>query len=157
MSHTLQDAIPDLIINRPDRHAPMRRLAFRAITVGFWSLYFYLWLPAITLGAWWLAARMGIHEFGGAPGESFDLRLLGTLGAAASIAFVLMIGWAEYNRLRFQHHVRRSSEPPVEPEATAAAFDVRSSVAAQLRVARHATLVLDGRAIVVDVHAGRPS
>lgn len=147
--------MPELIIDRPELQPRGQRAIFRALTLIAWSLYLYLWLPLATLGAWWLGVQLGLREMAGAPAPFVDIDLFALLGKAALLAMLLIIGWAEYNRLRFQGNERRGPRLIVSSEQSAIAFGVDPEIARRLRGARQATLLLDEHARVTDVRVQR--
>jgi len=148
--------MPELIIDRPELQPRGQRAIFRVLTLIAWSLYLYLWLPLATLGAWWLGIKLGMRAMAGVPAPFVDVNLFTLLGKAALLAMLLMIGWAEYNRLRFQGRERRGPRPIVTPEQSAEAFGVATELARRLRGARQATLVLDEHARASDVRVQLP-
>lgn len=144
--------MPELIIHRPQAVPRARRVVTRVLTVVAWSLYLYLWLPLITLLAWWLSLRFGIEQLRvvDAP-PAIDEALFVMLGYVALLAIVVFIGWAEYNRLRYGRRERRQAGPPVTLEASARALGLSPELAAALRQQRVATVALDARAAVVAI------
>lgn len=139
--------MPELVIDRPELQPPVQRTVFRVLTLAAWSAYLYLWLPAVTLAAWWVGMYTGMGELKIVPAPFIDGALFGLLLQSAMLAMVLMIGWGEYNRRRFQGKERRGPRPIVTPAQSAAAFGVDPEVARRLRGARHCTLLLDEHAI----------
>lgn len=149
-------AMPELIIDRPELQPRIQRTVFGTLTLLAWSAYIYLWMPLVTLGAWWLSVRIGRGEFSTSPAPFVDVELFILLLKAASLAIAMMIGWAEYNRLRFQGKERRGARPLVSPEQSAQALGVTEGVAQRLRGARHATVVLDAHALARDLREHAP-
>ena len=47
----------NLIIDKPALQALPDRLVWAAVTAVFWLIWFYLWLPWITLVAWFVFGR----------------------------------------------------------------------------------------------------
>ncbi|HBK46700.1 MAG TPA: poly-beta-1,6-N-acetyl-D-glucosamine biosynthesis protein PgaD, partial [Xanthomonadaceae bacterium] len=88
------------LIRLPDRMGHSRRLAQGALTAGAWMLYFYLWVPLLTLLAWALGLqtayiRLYLEQ------NAIDPFLLLSLPVIALVCAAALIGWAEYNRARF--------------------------------------------------------
>ncbi|NKF22577.1 poly-beta-1,6-N-acetyl-D-glucosamine biosynthesis protein PgaD [Solimonas marina] len=146
---TLDEIIPELIIERPERQAPLQRTLFGTLTLLAWLAYIYLWLPLLTLIAWWLALRTGlrVHVLSQAAGE-IDYGVLLLTAKMVLLACVLMIGWAEYNRRRFQGRERRRPIEQIDVGASAAAFGVGDHTAQQLRTARVAVVHVGEGALV---------
>lgn len=158
MSELSREArMPQLIIDRPELQAPVGRTVSRLLTLLAWTIYLYLWLPLITLAAWWVAVRIGIREVGALPAPYFvDAETLWLLGKLALLAVVLLIGWAEYNRVRFQGRERRGALRQVSLDESAQALGSTPEIAAAVRRARRATVVLDDNAAVVDLRLHEP-
>lgn len=108
-----------LIIERPDLQSWQQRFVSRTLTLVFWGVWVYLWLPVITLVGW-LAGLQRFH---------FHMIVLegyqGFLGLLAIYAVIILamagtlIGWAKYNHLRFRGVERRRARPSVSVEALA--------------------------------------
>jgi biofilm PGA synthesis protein PgaD len=144
--------MPELIIYRPHREPPAQRYVSRALTVVAWSLYLYLWLPLMTLAAWWLSLRFGIEQLRLADAPPvIDRGPFAMLGIVALSAIVVFIGWAEYNRLRYGRRERRRAVPPVTLDESAIALGVAPELAAQLRAVRVATVALNERAAAIGI------
>jgi len=148
--------MPELIIDRPELQPRGQRVVYRTLTLIAWSLYLYLWLPLATLALWWLGLTLGIRALGPASQPLVDVDLFVLLLKAALLAILLMVGWAEYNRRRFQGNERRGPRPIVSPDESAGALGAGADLARRLRGARLATLVLDEHARASDVQVQRP-
>lgn len=144
----LQLPFDDLFIHRPQLQPGLGRHIHRWLTLLAWSAYLYLWLPIATLVLWWLGTRLGISELRRYP-EFIDVELFWLLLEALGITLLLLVGWAEYNRFRFQGRDRRKHQPPVLPLATAQAMGVDALVAAGLQDARRVIVVTDQQAIPI--------
>jgi biofilm PGA synthesis protein PgaD len=143
------DLLPQHIIYKPGQQPRSRRLIWRVLTLIAWTFYLYLWLPLITLGAWWVSVRLGVEELPFAPeSPSFvGIDVFNVLIPLAAIAVILMLGWAEYNRRRFQNLERRKDTPDVTHAESAQALRVSPAVADALRRSRRALVILDQQAI----------
>lgn len=147
-----EPVMPELIIYRPQREPRARRYLSRVLTLVAWSLYFYLWLPLVTLAMWWVSLRFGFEQLRivDAP-PAIDRALFVMLGIVAVTAIVVFVGWAEYNRLRYGRRDRRRAIPPVTLDESALALGVSPELAAQLREVRVATVALNERAAAVGI------
>jgi biofilm PGA synthesis protein PgaD len=146
MNATYDDFCTQLYIHRPTLQERRSRLLFRAVTVAAWGVYLYLWLPLATLLLWWSASRLGVHELAHTP-EHIDFDLFRVVAEAFAVAVLLMIGWAEYNRLRFQGIERRKPHPPMDPLETADAMHASRGLALELQNARRVVIQLDADAV----------
>ena len=138
----------NLFIHRPALQSGAGRQLYRVLTLLAWAVYLYLWLPIATLVLWWLGTRLGMRELGSYP-ESMDVELFWLLLKALGIALLLMVGWAEYNRIRFQGQDRRKRQPPVSPLSTAEVLGVDPMVAMHLQRARRTIVATNAKAIPI--------
>ncbi len=107
-----EGADPVVIIDRPELQARWRRTVYSTITLVAWAAWMYLWLPAITLVAWFLGYRRFVGEIV-APDGGIILR--------ATLVYLLIIGamglililWSRYNVFRFRGKTRRGAGEPV--------------------------------------------
>ena len=128
------------------------------VTLGAWTLYAYLWLPAITLLAWAAGLRTAWVQsvLESASVDVDALRLMAALVVLLGCALVL---WAEQQRTRFSGADRRHRADDVTPGAVAASLGVTTDVLHGLQVARIATVHLDaaGRPVRVVGGGGAPA
>jgi len=97
------------LIHRPHSQPRLQRTLFGLFTFVAWSLYLYLWVPLATLGLWLAGLRTTYVQLYLQQNE-VSLDLLFNLVLIAAGCAGLLIGWAEYNRLRFQGVDRRASQ-----------------------------------------------
>ncbi|MEO6226493.1 MAG: poly-beta-1,6-N-acetyl-D-glucosamine biosynthesis protein PgaD [Thermomonas sp.] len=142
-----------LFIHQPRLQSKAGRNAYRLLTLLAWSAYLYLWLPIATLTMWWLSTRLGYSELQHYPGF-IDVDLFLLLLKALGIASLLLLTWAEYNRIRFQGHDRRTHLLATTPESTAAAMGVDLVLAGNLQLARQITVVTDPQAVPIALRGG---
>src|ERR1017187_7341901 len=53
-----QTEMKDFIIDRPSLQTARQRLIYGSVTLGFWVLWIYLWLPIVGLIGWALGIRI---------------------------------------------------------------------------------------------------
>lgn len=99
----------DLIIEDPALQSTGQKVLYGTLTLAFWALWFYLWLPLITLVGW----SLGVFQFVDimVVREGFDA-LRGVLWIYLIIIAAMggaLIAWALYNRLRFSGRERRTA------------------------------------------------
>lgn len=134
------------------------RGVFGTVTAGAWTLYAYLWLPAITLVAWAAGLRTAwvrsVLERSSVDGDA--MRLMVALVVVLGCALVL---WAEQQRRRFTGVERRQRADDVAPAAVAAALGVADEVVHALQDAVVAAVHLDadGRPVRVAQLAAPPA
>jgi biofilm PGA synthesis protein PgaD len=117
-----------ILIQRPERQHPARRLLFTTATLMAWMVWISLWLPLATLVAWGLGLRasyveMVVREHGHG---GHDLAALLALAVACAL---LMFSWSSYNYLRFAHLERRRRSRAVDRRAIAAALGIQQETA----------------------------
>lgn len=102
-----------LIIEKPELQTNVQRYGWTTVTFAFWAIYIYLWLPLITLVAWWVGVKLfhlhmiQLHGYEG---------LVDKLGLYSVIIFIVsitLIGWAEIDRMRFKNQLRRTDHTPI--------------------------------------------
>lgn len=120
----------------------VRRGVFGTVTAGAWTLYAYLWLPAITLVAWGLGLRTAwvrsVLE-----SSSVDATTMWLMAALVVLLGCALVLWAERQRTRFTGVERRRRTDDVAPAAVAASLGVTAEVVHALQVAGVATVHLD--------------
>jgi biofilm PGA synthesis protein PgaD len=93
---------------------------FGSVTVLFWALWIYLWLPVLAAIGWLLGIKIAYHEMVMRQGY---IELVHQLGLYAFIIFCLggsLLIWAYYNYFRFRGIERRKERPRVTLEETSA-------------------------------------
>lgn len=132
---------PD-IIYRPDLLPKRRRMMFSGITLLAWFVWFYLFLPLISLGAWWI----GIESFSTYMLEpvtrSYLLSLTG-YAIVVAVTALIIISWSRYNQARFGGPDRRKPMPPVTQEMIAQRFRVDEAMLEKIQNARTIDLNFD--------------
>lgn len=132
---------PD-IIYRPDLLPKRRRVMFSGITLLAWFVWFYLFLPLISLAAWW----MGIETFSVYMLEPVTRGyLLSLTGYAVVVAVtaLMIVSWSRYNQVRFGGPDRRQPMPPVTQEMISQRFRVDEAMLEKIQNARTLDLNFD--------------
>ncbi|GHA73575.1 poly-beta-1,6-N-acetyl-D-glucosamine biosynthesis protein PgaD [Cognatilysobacter bugurensis] len=131
------------------------RTAWGMVTLGFWVAYLYLWLPAATLAMWAAGVRLAVMELY-LHQHKIDVFLLSVLPLLAVMTGVLLIGWAEINRVWFVGKERRGQVPNVSIDRVAAALQTPQPIAHALQELKIAVLQMDTDAIPYMVVDGAP-
>lgn len=139
-----------VLIYSPQNQSNVQRGLYGTLTLVAWAVYFYLVLPLITLLLWWVGLRGSYIQLW-LPESGFDRTLAFTLPVLAVVCALVLIGWAEINRARFQNRERRSHTGDAGLEEIAAALGASAPFAERLRGARVATLSLDEQAGLSDI------
>ncbi|TQM10410.1 biofilm PGA synthesis protein PgaD [Pseudoxanthomonas sp. 3HH-4] len=95
------------LIRKPMKQPRLQRAAWGFVTLGFWMVYVYLWTPLATLLLWLLGFRTAFFELY-VREHAIEPFLLFSLPLLAVACALMLIAWAEYNRLRFSRVDRRS-------------------------------------------------
>lgn len=133
------------IIDHPERQGTARRTAYGTLTAAAWVLYFYLWLPLVTLVAWVLGARTGYDRMY-LEQNAIDPFLLLALPVIALICGAVLLAWAEYNRARFAGKERRHAAANTGIADVATQLGADPATADTIRGARVVTITLDDQA-----------
>ena len=123
-----------LIIDRPELQSNAQRYGWGSITFIFWLFYIYLWLPLITLAAWWIGAKLFNLHMIQLSGYTGLLDKLGLYAAIIIIIGALLIGWAKIEHLRFKDKPRRKDSFAVTDREVAKKYNLQESQLAQLRL-----------------------
>ncbi len=103
----------NFIIESPKLQTLRLKYSSTLLTLIFWVLWFYLWVPLITLGGWWLQISFFENEI---LIESGLDAFLNVLPVFIAIIFTLngtLALWAYYNFSRFKGMDRRKLLPAV--------------------------------------------
>ncbi|CAN5803427.1 hypothetical protein BH23GEM11_BH23GEM11_18690 [soil metagenome] len=121
--------LPDrrgLIIERPDLQRRGERVVYGTVTAVAWVLWAYLWLPLVTLVAWYFGVRTFIREV-----VIPDRITLLATGATYLLVIVLLGGglllWSRYNLRRFGGEDRRAASAPLDGAQIGAWFGIPAS------------------------------
>jgi len=143
---------PPIIDHMPAR-GPRRRFASGALTAAAWTVYAWLWVPLITAVAWFVGVRTAYLRLYMYENE-IDAFLLLSLPVIALVCGILLIGWAEYNRVRFANADRRKRRVKTDHEQVRIGLGASAALAARLRDGRIVRLALDDDARPVAVTSG---
>ena len=96
-----------LIIVPPSLQTLRQRYANAALTLFFWALWLYLWIPFISLIAWLFGIEIFYEEIILMEGYRLLLELFIWYGAVIFLISLLFLSWARYNQFRFRGKDRR--------------------------------------------------
>ncbi len=131
-----------LIIERPDLQPPGQRVAYRVVTAIAWVVWGYLWLPLITLLAWFFGVRRFVREIV-VPEKSFFL----ATGSVYIIVILTLAGtlvlWSRYNLARFGGRDRRRHPEPLTRDEIESHFNLPDTAIDVLRSHRSTVVEYD--------------
>lgn len=133
------------LIRKPHHQPRLRRTAWGFVTLTFWGFYFYLWAPLVTAVSWLFGGQLAwlqLYEYR----QSVDPFIVIALPAMLVSCSLLLIAWAEYNRLRFAGRERRNPREDVSREEIARDLGASPALAAQLVGSKAVTLYMDDEA-----------
>ncbi len=143
---------PAPLIHRPERQQRLARRLWQLVTALCWAAYLYLWLPLFTLLLWFLGIEIAVYELYQRR-DQVDPFVLLTLPLLALFCGLLLIGWAEYNRLRFQGRERRQPRAHVGRREIAEVLGAGPAVADAMVVHKIQVLHMDEHARPVSTRA----
>jgi len=108
-------AMKSPIIERSDLQSPRQRTLSGALTLAFWALWFYLWLPVLALLAWALGVQQAFKYMVVLGGYHEVIRLLGLYSLIILLLGGGLVLWASYNIIRFHGVERRTANLPITP------------------------------------------
>lgn len=133
----IPDNYPDcLIIERPDLKSKSKWVGESVLTLFFWGFWFYLWLPLISLIAWWLGFQFFYYqmlELGGLTGFIDQLHVF-----ASGVGFFSMSisGWSIYNLRKYGSRTRRKGSPGVDKRKLSTTFSLPEDILKRMQKAK---------------------
>ena len=144
-----------LIIDKPGLQSARQRVLYGSMTVLFWALWIYLWLPVLAVVGWVLGLRIAYFQMVVLNGYAGLLHLLRFyLTVIAGLGGSLLI-WAYYNFFRFRGTNRRSHVPKVGVDETSRHYGIDPAVVAGWIDSRRVTLYHDANGKLLAHPPGR--
>ena len=122
-----------MIIENSKLQPKMLRSAWLAMTMLLWLVYAYLWLPLISLFAWWLGYKTFKYHMITLNGISGFENLLFVYLIIIMILGSFLLGWARLEKSRFKNKSRRSVAKAVNNHALASYFKVAEPTLATMQ------------------------
>ena len=104
----------NFIIDTPKLQTLRLKYTSALITLIFWIIWFYLWVPLITLAGWWFQLKFFQQEMLVVDGLDAFLDVLPVFIAITLALNSTLAIWALYNFIRFKGMDRRKGLPPVQ-------------------------------------------
>ncbi len=146
-----------LIIDRPELQSNVHRYGWAFITFIFWLFYVYLWLPLMTLVAWWIGAELFNIHFIELHGYAGLHDKLGLYGAIIFIISAILIGWAKIEHLRFKDKPRRKGSVAVTDKEIAKKYNLQESQLAHLRLEKSVIVHFSEKGTIARITGFSPS
>jgi biofilm PGA synthesis protein PgaD len=120
-----------LIIDQPRLQGRTQRVVSGTVTAVAWFVWAYLWLPLVTLVAWYFGVRSFVREVF-IPDSSTVVWTGVTYLVVIFLLGVVLLTWSRYNLRRFGGAERRAATPPLTAEEVTAWFGISRETLATL-------------------------
>jgi biofilm PGA synthesis protein PgaD len=112
-SSNRRNVVNKMIIEKPELQTSVQRYGWSTVTFAFWMLYVYLWIPLLTLIAWWIGVKLFNYHMIELNGYKGLIDQLGLYSVIVVMLSITLIGWAEIDRMRFKNQIRRVDHLPL--------------------------------------------
>lgn len=122
-----------MIIENKQLQSKTVKSAWLSVTLLMWFIYAYLWLPLISLVAWWFGYQtftfhmITLDGIAGVKTLLADYFLIGVLFCSA------LLVWARVEKFRFEKSARRSKVEPVKNQSVAQYFKLNEVMLTQMQ------------------------
>ena len=144
-------ALKSPLIERPDLQSRSQRTLYGALTLVFWALWLYLWVPLLALLAWSLGVQQAYKYMVVLGGYRDVLNLLGFYALVILLLGGGLVLWAVYNIIRFRGVERRTAAPPVTPAESGREFGQDPAAVARWQSAQRLYVTHDERGRIARV------
>jgi len=104
----------DPVINKPQLQGKNQRYIYTVITLLFWLVWIYLWLPLLSLAAWAVGFEFFYQHMIILEGLDGLIDLLGLYLLVIFILGTALLFWASYNLIRFRGKDKRKLQVPID-------------------------------------------
>lgn len=125
-----------LIINCPDLQTLKQKYTYAAITLLFWVIWFYLWLPLLSFFAWVFGIEIFYEHMVVLDGLNSLVDMLGWYALIITLTGVILILWSRYNLLRFRKKNQRTQPAPLTPQQLSLFFKIEAKKIEHYQVSR---------------------
>jgi len=139
------------IIDRPDLQTIRQRFGYSFLTFVFWLIWFYLWIPLISLGGWLFGIDLFYDEMVVRDGLDALIELLGLYFLVIFLISATLGLWAMVNLWRFRGKNRRGPRPTVNEEQLAEDFNVTSQQVVAWRQCKRLVISHDAEGNIVSI------
>ena len=122
------------------------------ITTALWALYGYLWLPLISLVAWYFGLDFAYEKVIQAGGPDELIVLLLWFCIVCLVSLLIVVTWSGFQYSKFKGKgERRTTAPVLDLESEREFWQIEESVQQQMKAAKVQTVSLDDDARIVSV------
>lgn len=146
-----------LIIERPELQTAVQKYGWGSLTLLFWVVYVYLWVPLLSVIAWGLGFHFFYEHMIVLEGYRGLLRVLGVYAVVIAALSVVFLGWARINYLRFRGVERRRMPALASAADLAGFFGVEAGDIPAWQQARRLTVHFDADGHIAAVEAPLPA
>jgi biofilm PGA synthesis protein PgaD len=129
-----------MIIDRPDLQSRRSQIGLGILTLVFWAIWIYLWLPLVTALAWYLGMEEFHHQLFELEGFEGLLSVIGLYFTIFQLIVVVFLGWSVYNQHRFGGKDKRRQVRKTNYRAMCESFGLSRHGLNRLRHAKIATV-----------------
>ena len=134
----------NFIIDTPKLQTLRLRYTSTFFTLVFWVIWFYLWVPLITLAGWWFQIKFFQQEMLIVDGLDVFLDILPVF-IAITVALISTLGlWAWYNFIRFKGIDRRKALPPIKNSDLLHLWSISEAELIAVQENKISTIVISG-------------
>lgn len=108
-----------LIIDRPDLKGMPLIFGERLLTILFWGFWFYLWLPIVSLMAWWFGFKIFYSQMVNLGGLHGFLKQIHLFTSGIGLTSGVLAVWSFYNLRRYGSYSRRNRLLPTDAKQLA--------------------------------------
>ena len=145
-----EQVILPAFIERPELQHWLSRGTFGIFALIGLSLWFYLFVPILSLLAWWFGwyrfDQYIIHDYRQGYTEHMTVLI-----ALVCIMGLLLLGWASYNVLRFYHNERRHATPDIVPQDLAEFYNLNTELVQQAQLERMTIISYDEHGKITEI------
>jgi len=132
-----------LIIERPDLQSLRQWYAYAILTLLFWILWFYLWIPLVSLVAWLFGFQLFYQQMIVLEGLRGVLDLAGWYGLVIALLGSSLLCWALYNQLRFRGREKRHHQEKIKAPELAAFHHIDPALIPRIQQAKRIVIIHD--------------
>ncbi len=149
-NYPAEEVIVPAFIDQPDLQHWSQRGVFGMIAMAGLSLWAYLFVPLLSLLAWWFGWHRFdhyiVHDYQHGFTQSITVMI-----AVVMMMGLMLLGWASYNILRFYHNERRNHVPDVKPCEIARFYEIEPEQVQQAKAAQNSIFHYDSQGKIVHI------
>ncbi len=142
-----------LIIERTELQSARQKYGWGTITLLFWGIYVYLWLPLISLVLWSMGGTFLYEHMVVLGGYKGLVQLLGYYSLIIILMGIVFLSWAQINYWRFRDVERRRAQPPVSRVQQAEKYGIDAGALADWQYQTQLTIHLDENGVIQMIDA----